>query len=265
MIERRAAPSLLGPRGPAPFKEQRATAADATAARSSLLDLMHEGFYVLFMLKNGSAPPSATVFMDKIGQFLGDFEREAKRLRAEAEDIDAAKYAFCAGIDEIILASPFPARLEWERRPLQLLVFGDQLAGEHFFDRLEQLRGRGGERRQALEVFHLCLLLGFQGKYAMDGSEKLHYLTARLGDEIAHMKGRSRGFAPRAARPDQIVNKRRSDIPAWALSAVFGLIAVSAYLGLISSLNASTAAALAPYADLVKLAPRPANLTITFP
>jgi len=263
MIERRAAPSLLGPRGPTPFKDQRRVPADAATA--TLLDLMHEGIYVLFMLKNGSAPASATVFMDKIRQFLGDFEREAKRLRDDTDDIDAARYAFCAAIDEIILNSPFAVRADWERRPLQLLVFGDHLAGEHFFDRLEELRGKGIARLQSLQVFHMCLLLGFRGKYARDGSEKLQYLTARLGDEIAHMKGRSRGFAPRAARPDQIVNKRRSELPVWALSAVFGLVAVSAYLGLRSSLDASTAATLAPYADLVKLAPHPANLTITFP
>ena len=264
MIERRAAPSLLGPRNRPPFKDQRHVATDAVAT-ASLLDLMHEGFYVLFMLKNGSAPPSANIFMDKVTQFLGDFEGEAKRLRTGTDDIEAARYAFCAAVDEIILSSPFTARTEWERRPLQLQVFGDHLAGEHFFDRLEELRGKGGARLQALQVFHMCLLLGFQGKYATDGGEKLNYLTARLGDEIAHIKGRSLGFAPRAARPDQIVNKRRSEIPVWALSAVFGLIAVSAYLGLRSSLSTTTMASLAPYADLIKLAPRAANLSITFP
>ncbi len=35
----------------------------------------------------------------------------------------------------------------------------------------------------------MCLLLGFEGRYTLDGHEKLSYLTARLGDEIAHMRG----------------------------------------------------------------------------
>jgi type VI secretion system protein ImpK len=260
MLERRAAPSLLA-RAPA----VGARSGDAKAGGSALVDLMHEGFYVLFMLRNGAAPPDAATFMDRVSIFLSEFEREAKRLRADADDIHAAKYAFCAAADEIVLASPFPLREQWERRPLQLAVFGDQLAGEHFFDRLEDLRGKGAPRLAALQVFHMCLLLGFQGKYAHDGSEKLGYLTARLGDEIAHIKGRSRGFAPRAERPDQIVNRRRSEVPLWVLSAVFGLVGIGTYAGLDTTLTHATIGQLAPYANLVRLAPRPANLSIILP
>ena len=85
LIERRAAPSLLGPRGPAP------AATSGRHAGSALLDLMHEGFYMLFMLKNGSAPGDEHSFMDRITAFLDDFEREAKKIRADGDDIEAAK------------------------------------------------------------------------------------------------------------------------------------------------------------------------------
>jgi type VI secretion system protein ImpK len=37
--------------------------------------------------------------------------------------------------------------------------------------------------------------LTWRGKQ-LEGAEKLNYLTARLGDEIAHLKGKSAGFAP---------------------------------------------------------------------
>ncbi|KQV85038.1 type VI secretion system protein ImpK [Massilia sp. Root351] len=254
-IERRAAPSLLGNRaGPA-----------AGPRIASLLDLMHEGFYVLFMLKNGSAPPGEQEFAEKVLTFLAGFENEARRLRAHGTDIEAAKYAYCAALDETILASGFPIRGPWERRPLQLRVFGDQLAGEHFFDRLEDLRAKGGVRLQALQVFHLCLLLGFKGKYALDSSDKLACLTARLGDEISHIKGRSRGFAPRAERPDQVAHKLRSDVPLWTLAAVFSLAALGVYAGMKASLEHATRQGMADYAGLVKLAPRQASLTITLP
>ncbi|WP_377701259.1 type IVB secretion system protein IcmH/DotU [Pseudoduganella sp. UC29_71] len=255
-IERRAAPSLLGNRAGAPAAGPRI---------ESLVDLMHEGFYVLFMLKNGSAPPGEHEFAEKVSGFLNGFEAEARRLRAHGEDIEAAKYAYCAALDEIILASGFPIREPWERRPLQLTVFGDQLAGEHFFDRLDELRGKGGARLQALQVFHLCLLLGFKGKYALDSSDRLACLTARLGDEIAHIKGKSRGFAPRAERPDQVAHKLRSDVPLWALSAVFALAALSVYVGMKSSLDSATRQGMAGYAGLVQLAPRPASLSVTLP
>jgi type VI secretion system protein ImpK len=254
-VERRSAPSLFGSR-----------AATGEGPRiQSLVDLMHDGFHLLFLVRNGAAPPGERAFADKVSRFLADFEGEARRLRAHGDDIEAAKYAYCAALDETVLASPFPIREPWQRRPLQLTIFGDQLAGEHFFDRLEELRGKGGARLQALQVFHLCLLLGFKGKFALDSSDKLAYLSARLGDEIAHIKGKSRGFAPRAERPDQVANKLRNDVPLWTLSAVFALLALSVYVGMKSSLTSATIQGMAAYADLVKLAPRPASLTITLP
>ncbi len=50
--------------------------------------------------------------------------------------------------------------------PLQLKLFGDQLAGEQFFTELDEVRRRGASSVQALEVFYMCLLTGYQGKCA---------------------------------------------------------------------------------------------------
>lgn len=250
------APSLIGAAPAAPA---------ASAAPQTLLDLMYDGFYALFMLKNGNGPQDNADFAQKMAQFLDEFGRGARKQGASADDVDAAKYAFCAAVDEIILRSQFSIRDEWARRPLQLTLFGDQLAGENFFNRLESLRARGSSHLQALEVFHMCLLLGFQGKYIIEGSEKLNYLTARLGDEIANMKGKRGGFAPHAERPDTIVHKLRSDVPVWVLCSVFALICVLGYVGLRMSLNKTTADKMNAYNDVVKLAPKSANLTITLP
>jgi type VI secretion system protein ImpK len=249
------APSLIG-KAPAPSQ---------SAAPQTLLDLMYDGFYALFMLKNGNGPQDNADFAQRMAQFLDEFGRGAKKHGASADDIDASKYAFCAAVDEIILRSSFSIREDWSRRPLQLLLFGDQLAGENFFNRLEALRARGSAHLQALEVFHMCLLLGFQGKYIIEGTEKLSYLTARLGDEIAGMKGKRGGFAPHAERPDAVIHKLRSDLPVWVLCSVFGLICILGYIGLRASLDKTSADRMNAYNDVVKLAPKSANLTITLP
>lgn len=249
------APSLMGAGAPP----------SAASAPQTLLDLMYDGFYALFMLKNGNGPQDDGEFARKMSAFLDDFGRGAKKQNASPDDVDNAKYAFCAAVDEIILRSNFSIRDAWERRPLQLVLFGDQLAGENFYNRLENLRARGSAHLQALEVFHMCLLLGFQGKYILEGSEKLNYLTSRLGDEIAHMKGKRGGFAPHAERPDQIKHKLRSDLPVWVLCSVFGLICVLGYIGLRTSLDHNAESRMNAYNDVVKLAPRAANLTITLP
>lgn len=250
-IERRAA-------------QDKTRAALGTGAQN-LVDLMYDGFYALFLLKNGGSPHDKAAFADHMTQFLGDVDRQAKQLGIAAEDVTAAKYAFCAAVDEIILSSQHDIRESWETRPLQLRVFGDQLAGEHFFNRLEDLRAKGAVHLQALEVFHMCLLLGFQGRFALDAPDKLNYLTARLGDEIARMRGKARGFAPHAERPDQVVNKLRSDLSLWVLGSVFALSGLLAYIGFRASLAHNTQVTMSQYNDVVKLPPRAANVTITLP
>ena len=256
-----SAPSLI-PGGQPAFTPNLAA---GPGTEHTLMDLMYDGFYALFMLKNGNGPQSEAEFRNKLTRFLDDFTRGARKQDATPDDIDNAKYAFCAAVDEIILRSPYAIRDDWARRPLQLVLFGDQLAGENFFNRLEALRARGSAHLETLDVFHMCLLLGFQGRYMIEGSEKLAYLTSRLGDEIAHMKGRKGGFAPHAERPDQIIHKLRNDVPLWVLCSVFALVCALGYMGLRTMLGSSTQTTLSAYNDVVKLAPRQANLTITLP
>lgn len=258
-----SAPSLLGS-SPEPATNAF-FGSEAPTHANSLLDLMYDGFYALFLLKGRSAPQDSDTFLARMQKFLGNLEQNAKKLNISSEDVHAAKYAFCACVDEIVLRSQFSIRDAWERRPLQLVLFGDQLAGENFFNQLEALRAKGAVHIHALEVFHMCLLMGFQGKYVIEGLEKLNYVTARLGDEINHIKGKSAGFAPHWARPDAIANRLRNDVPLWVIGAIFALMAFSAYGVLSWMLQRSTQDGINGYNDIVRLAPRPANLTITLP
>lgn len=237
----------------------------SSAAGSTLADLLYEGFYMVFLLKNNKTPRDAREFSESVTGFLADFERQAKKQDFAPEDIFDAKYAFCATVDEAILSSRLSIRDDWERRPLQLSLFGDQLAGEYFFDKLGAARDAGARRIQALEVFHMCLLLGFRGKYLLEGPEKLAYLTARLGEQIAHIKGRKASFAPHGARPDSIAHELRRSLPAWVTVAVVALSALVAYTGIRTHLAHETQATLAEYRDIIKVAAKRPHITITLP
>lgn len=240
---------------------------DATGApkQTSLIELMYDGMYLLFMLRNRIAPVDASSFREKIKIFLGEFERNARRLSASADDIFDVKYAFCAAVDEAILSSHFSLRDEWERQPLQLTLFGEQLAGEQFFVKLEELRAQGARRVQALEVFYHCLLHGFRGKYLLEGPEKINYLIARVGDEVAHYKGRRAAFAPHWAIPDRVRHVLRSEVPIWVIASIMGVMAMAGFFGLRYYLNNQTHAMLAGYEDLFKPVPQSAHINITWP
>ena len=257
------APSLFG--SPSPTHAAHAAPAAAPTEAHSLLDLMYDGFYLLFLLKGKHAPQDAEAFRERIKQFLTAFERGATRMNASAEDVYACKYAFCATVDEAVLMSGFKVKEAWQRLPLQVQFFGEQLAGEQFFEKLEELRRQGAPRVQAMEVFHMCLLLGFQGKYLIEGSEKLGYLTARLGDEIARIKGQGAGFAPHWAAPDRVQHQLKNEVPLWVVASVFGLMALLAYTGLRWQLGQHTSESLGQAHHIVQLAPRVAHITITLP
>ena len=252
---------------PTLFGSAPAAAPDVGSERqaATLCDLLYDGLYMIFLLRNGKAPLSAEDFNARIQHFLGEFERAAKRRDFAPDDIFDAKYAFCAAVDETILSSALPIRDGWERRPLQLALFGDQLAGELYFDRLEACRNAGARRLPALEVFHMCLLLGFKGKYLLEGPEKLAYLTAQLGEQIAHIKGRRAPFAPHWMIPDSISHTLRRVVPVWVVSAVLALCALLAFLALKTYADHQTRQALAPYSEIVQLAPRAPHITLTLP
>jgi len=258
------APSLLGAAtaGPA-HAASRAPA--ITTDPKSLMDLFHQGFYMVFLLRNGYAPSDANVFRERLKQALVQVDRGAQKLGISTDDAYFSKFAFCALVDEIVLMSKLRVREAWERNPLQLEMFGEHMAGEKFFDALERLRADGARRLQVLEVFHMCLLLGFQGRYILEGVEKLSWLTARLGDEIVHLQGKRAPFAPHWAPSDRIVHKLRSEVPLWVMGSVFAAVALIGFIGLRSQLHRATEGDLGRYTDVVKLAPQPAYVTITLP
>ncbi|MBS1129852.1 MAG: putative rane protein [Proteobacteria bacterium] len=240
---------------------------DSVADRpaKNLVDLLYDGFYMLILLNNRSVPKDPDEFSGNIQKFLDQFERAAKKNNFNAEDIFDAKYAFCAAIDESVLSSRMNIRDVWERRPLQLVLFGDQLAGEHFFDKLEIARNGGASRINALEVFHMCLLIGFKGRYLLEGPEKLKYLTLQLGEQIAHIKGKAATFAPNWAAPDTISNAIKRDIPFWVITSVLALLGLVAYIGLDWHAGSTVQNTLSPFKNIVQLAPRAPTLTITLP
>lgn len=231
----------------------------------TLLDLMSDAFYLLLLLKRGQMPTDASRFVVQVRELLETVERNAIKLGIAGEDIYAAKYAFCAAIDEAILSTPSAVRDDWELQPLQLTLFGDHLAGEHFFTRLEELRAQGGARLQALEVYYFILLLGFEGKYRLEGPEKLGYLGARLGDEITYLKGRRAAFAPHWAPPDAVAHAIRRQAPVWLPAIAVAALGLAGYVLLQHTLGRETAAAMADYNDVVSVPPRTAQVTITLP
>jgi type VI secretion system protein ImpK len=129
---------------------------------------------------------------------LGRFAERAERAGIPADRRRAAEYALCAWLDERILSSALPAKRRWADHPLQLRRFDDLCAGDEFFSRLMALLGGGDAGTgEVLEVYALCLALGFQGGLSdARGSERRRTL---LDEIVMRLRAPPTAQAPQAA------------------------------------------------------------------
>jgi len=150
----------------------------------------------------------------RVVQAFADFEREAREQGLAEEDVRDAKYAIAALFDEMILNSAWPGKLSW--RPLQVEFFGVHMAGEEFFHRLDALRNAAGSRIEALEIFYICLQLGFEGKYKILGVDKLKILLEEVGKDIARVRGRELPpLSPHAGASGGLAGEVSREMPLW--------------------------------------------------
>lgn len=146
----------------------------------------------------------AELFRNQVRQAIQAADQEAKRLGYVEDDIKLAIFAVVAFLDESILNLQNPVFADWVRKPLQEELFGRHTAGEIFFDQLKQLLGRREtpELADVLEVYQLCLLLGFVGRYSISGRGELRAIIEAVGDKIARIRLAREGISPHWRLPE---------------------------------------------------------------
>jgi type VI secretion system protein ImpK len=164
---------------------------DSGAIRTGQASLVDLGMPIIKLLGELKPNEADASLRQKMEDLFRDFETRALRSGLGAADIQAAKYALCALVDESILLSELPIKEEWLGRPLQMVYFDDVSAGEEFYNRLDQLRlSRTREAADVLEVYHLCLAFGFKGKHGNPkGAERLKVIIEGLANDIIQARG----------------------------------------------------------------------------
>jgi type VI secretion system protein ImpK len=209
----------------------------------NLLEISSDAVLLIFHIHGGNDPGHPEDLRKSIALLLQNIDREAKRYGHSEEDIKATRYALCALIDETILNSRWSFKDQWAERPLQLEYFGEHMAGERFFDLLDRVRQKGRRKAELLEVFCMCLILGFQGKYKLRGRDEVVKLTQTLVDEANGYRGGLSGLSPHWKVPEEVVERTASTIPKWALVTGFVSIALVLLLFVVFKLWLDSAAA----------------------
>lgn len=176
---------------------------------------------------NRQAVTNAESFRAEMKKLLRVAEQEARSRGYSAEDVKQVIFAVVAFLDESVLSSRNPAFADWPRLPLQAELFGHQLAGEIFFQELQKVLNRSDshETSDLLEVYSLCLLLGFKGRYAASGAGDLRSVMAAVREKIRRIRGSSATLSPRGMIPADAVRLTQSD-PWVGKLAIGSVIAV---------------------------------------
>lgn len=155
-------------------------------------------------------------------------EQHAKTRGYTDEDIRSGVFAVIAFLDESILNLRKPVFKDWVRRPLQEELFGRHIAGEIFFDNLNQILGRRDSEETAdlLEVYYLCLLLGYLGRYSITSKADLRGLMGQVEEKIQRIRQMRGDLSPNWQLPGDTGGLAHSD--PWLRRLIIALIATAA-------------------------------------
>jgi type VI secretion system protein ImpK len=199
----------------------------APGRRGELALALQEAFTVAVRLRtNRQVAANAQSFRAHVKQLLDGAHRHAAHAGYDGEVIRLAIYAYIAFLDESVLNSGQAMFADWPRQPLQEEVFGDHIAGENFFRNLTDLLGRHDSEDVAdlLEVYQMCMLLGFRGRYAADQGG-LQSAQRAVHEKLGRIRGPLPPLSPLGGLPANEVLKTERDawIPRLALAAGIAL------------------------------------------
>jgi len=209
------------------------------ASKNDLITFAGPIFDLVLRVKAGIVVPSPEL-RPKVEAMFDDFERRAERYRFNHKIVNVSKFALAAFVDEAVLTAQFPLRHEWEKNPLQLKYFGEQLAGNKFFDKLDSMLSQIEVTQDAVEIYYYCMLLGFKGKYAVYEQEKLLATMQTTANHLVKVgKIKSVDLSPNWIANDQPKPPEKKGMPIWAKVGSFAFMGLGFIVYLVMFLLSS--------------------------
>lgn len=196
-------------------------------------------FDLILRLKAGIVQPSNDL-RPKCAKLLAEFEKRAERYRFNHKIVRVSKFALASFIDETVLTNNFPLKEEWERNPLQLEYFGEQLAGNKFFEKLNAMLRQIKDTADAVEIYYVCMLLGFKGRYAVYEQDKFLSIMQETANALIKVgKIVPTELSPHWLANDQPEPPPKRGMPIWAKISAFGGLALAVIIYLVMFLLSS--------------------------
>jgi type VI secretion system protein ImpK len=184
--------------------------------KKNLSDLSSECLILILQLRSTNDYGDSEVLKTRVYEMFERFESNARKFGIDNEKIRLAKFALVAFLDETIISSSWQQKEAWLSDPLQIKLFETFNAGEEFFNFLNELSQRTGANKEVLEVYYLCLSLGFKGKYQLQSPENLRKIIDDLNLELHPETYKDiDSISPNGKPRQSFVQTVRSGLPLW--------------------------------------------------
>ena len=180
---------------------------------------------------NLQSVPNADAFRANAKDLIRMATQEAAGRGYANDDVKVAAFAVVAFLDESVLTSKSPVFSTWSRMPLQEELFGEHMAGETFFQYVQLLLSRRDsvETVDVLELYYLCMLLGYRGRYGSSGDGELRAIMESIKGKTNRVRGGNLPLSPAWALPGDAPLPKRRD--RWLRRLVW-ITALAAGLGI---------------------------------
>lgn len=215
------------------------------AGRNGLLSAASVLFSLMSKLVQTASYTNLTKLHRDLIHEIKAFESSAHTQGYQSEQILLARYALCAALDESIQQTSWGEESNWHQQGLLYFFQGEVWGGEGFFALLERLSQHPERHVELLELFYVCLSLGFQGKYRVydQGEQQLQniidnvYHTIRIHRDEHNTRLSASNKVIR--QPNKLENKPSMSL--WFISFFTLLLLTLIYIGFNFMLKLSTA------------------------
>ncbi|MFL6662557.1 MAG: type VI secretion system protein TssL, long form [Rhizobacter sp.] len=178
-------------------------------------------------------------------EWVGQFEAIAAANGVPRPKVSAARYVLCSFIDEVISGTPWGAGCGWASHPLLQEYHEERWGGEKAFQLLERLGQDAAINTDLLELFYVCLQLGFEGRYhgVPNGRAQLDAIAARVL-EVIRPAGEASAARTLSLRWEGVPTRGRGDVsmlPLWVLPVVGAAVLIGLWLAFNMRLDALAA------------------------
>jgi type VI secretion system protein ImpK len=218
----------------APSIERHAAAADLAAlgGLNPLVEAANPILAAVPQIRHALRHPDPAALRARLREQIDGFERSAIAAGIPDDQMQTARFALCALLDDSAAATPWGR--EWAGKGLLAEIQGEDDGGEKFFTLLDEMLATPERHVELLEFFYVCLALGFEGRYRSGegGRQALTQARTRLYELIEQRQGKkSTDLSARWRGAEVRARRVPGALAIWGAASACALLLAVLYFG----------------------------------